>query len=102
MIPHNHNRKQRRPRMVAVRNKQPHGELYRTDLLVVFDCLLDQTVRGKIKLRRPVVRWITVNVWSWDEKKRLRIYNPTRGNILRALQLFRKTRKETFIWPDKT
>jgi len=27
-----------------------------------------------------------------NEKKHLLIYNPTRGNILRALQVFRKTR----------
>lgn len=91
MIPHNHNRKQRRPRMVAVRNKQPHGELYRTDLLVVCNRDLEQTVRGKVKWR-SVTQWITLRVWSWDEKKHLQIYNPTRGNILRALQVFRKTR----------
>ena len=96
MIPHTHNRKQRRPRMVAVRNKQPHGELYRTDLLDVHNLLLEQTVRGKMKWR-PVTRWITLKVWSWDERKNLLIYNPTRGNILRALHLFRKTRKETSI-----
>lgn len=91
MIPHNHKRKQRRPRMVAVRNKQPHGELYRTDLLVVCDRDLEQTVRGKVKWR-SVTQWIILRVWSGDEKKHLQIYNPTRGNILRALQVFRKTR----------
>ena len=91
MIPHNHKRKQRRPRMVAVRNKQPHGELYRTDLLVVCDRDLEQTVRGKVKWR-SVTQWITLRVWSWNEKKHLLIHNPTRGNILRALQVFRKTR----------
>lgn len=96
MISHNHNRKVRRPRMVAVRNRQPHGELYRTDLLVVCNRDLAQTVRGKVKWR-SVTGWITLRVWSWDEKKRLRIYNPTRGNILRALRVFRKTRKETSI-----
>ena len=96
MISHNHNRKQRRPRMVAVRNKQPHGELYRTDILFACNNLLEQTVRGKMKWR-PVTIWIALKVWSWDEQKHLRIYNPTRGNILRALQVFRKTRKETTI-----
>ena len=33
MIPHNHNRKQRRPRMVAVRNRQPHGGFYTIEWL---------------------------------------------------------------------
>jgi len=33
MIPHNHNRKVRRPRMVAVRNKQPHCVFYTIEWL---------------------------------------------------------------------
>ena len=33
MIPHNHNRKQRRPRMVAVRNRQPHCVFYNIEWL---------------------------------------------------------------------
>ena len=32
MIPHNHNRKARRPRMVSIRSKQPRGFMSRSNI----------------------------------------------------------------------